>query len=154
MRVQRSATEPTTAPGALPRSDFAGTVEFTPPAGDTRSPEQWARAVWEQAPPPVRGFLRAGWRFGLGLRLGPPGASTHVLGWAVTTATRHAVVLDARSRLMTARNVVELRDARVRWTTFVRFDRWPARPLWFLALPVHRATMRHLLRRAAPRGRR
>ena len=147
MQVQRIAIEPTHTVSALPRSGYAAAFELSRAATDTRSPEQWARAAWEQAPPLVRRLLVAGWRIGLGLRLGPQG--THVLGWALTTTNDRAVVLDARSGLMTARNVVELRDNRLRWTTFVRFDKRPAGTLWFLAAPVHHVMIRYLLRRAA-----
>lgn len=149
MLVQRIAVEPTDAVSPLPRSGYAAAFELGRAATDTRSPEQWARAAWEQAPAPVRWLLLVGWRIGLGLRLAPPGASAQVLGWAMTTTTGQAVVLDARSWLMSARNVVELRGTRVRWTTFVRFDRRPASTLWFLAAPVHHFTIRYLLRRAA-----
>jgi len=152
VQVQRIAIEPANAVGALPQSSYAVGFELSRAAADTRSPEQWARAVWEQAPPPVRRLLLAGWRIGLGLRLGPLDTPAHVLGWALTSATGRAVVLDARSRLMTARNVVELRGTRVRWTTFVRFDRRPAGPLWFLAAPVHQVVIPYLMRRAAAHG--
>ena len=152
MQVQRIAIEPAGALGALPRSGYATAFELSRPATDARSPEQWARAVWEQAPPPVRRFLLAGWRIGLGLRLVPPGTPAQVLGWVLTTTSDRVVVLDARSRLLTARNVVELRDTRVRWTTFVRFDRRPGGALWFLAAPVHQVMIRYLLRHAATTG--
>jgi hypothetical protein len=58
---------------------------FTAPraATDDRTPEQWARAVFEGAPPPVRWFLVNGFRYGLGLRFGPQPSPEHVLGWAI-----------------------------------------------------------------------
>jgi hypothetical protein len=152
VQVQRIAVEPANAVGALPGSGYAVAFELSHPAADTRSPEQWARAVWEQAPRSARRFLLAGWRIGLGLRLGPLDTPAHVLGWMLTSATGRAVVLDARSRWMTARNVVELHGTRVRWTTFVRFDRRPAGPLWSLAAPVHCVVIPYLLRRAAAHG--
>lgn len=152
MQVQRIAIGPADAVGALPQSGYAVAFEVSRPATDARSPEQWARAVWEQAPPPVRRLLLVGWRIGLGLRLGPPDTASHVLGWVLTSTTGRAAVLDARSRLMTARNVVELRGTRVRWTTFVRFDRRPAGTLWFLAARVHHVMIPYLLRRAATHG--
>lgn len=152
MQVKRIAVEPANAVGALPRSGCAVAFELSLPAAGDRSPEQWARAVWEQAPALVRRLLLIGWRAGLGLRLGPLNTPAHVLGWALTSATGQAAVLDARSRLMTARNVVELRDRGVRWTTFVRFDRRPAAALWSLAAPVHCAAIPYLLRRAGDRA--
>ncbi|MFE0019779.1 hypothetical protein [Amycolatopsis sp. NPDC059021] len=149
MQVQRITIEPADAVGALPSSGYAGAFELSHPVTGDRSPEQWARAVWEQAPALVRRLLLGGWRIGLGLRLGPRDTPAQVLGWTLTSATGQVAVLDARSRLLTARNVVELRGARVRWTTFVRFDTRPARVLWSLAVPVHHVMMSYLLRRAA-----
>ncbi|ATY13415.1 hypothetical protein CU254_25500 [Amycolatopsis sp. AA4] len=152
MQVRRIVLEPTDTVGALPSAGYAGGFEFSDPAPGLRSPEQWARAGWEQAPRLVRGFLRFAWRAGLGLRMGPKDSPTHVLGWALVSSTEQAAVLEARSWLLTARNVVELRGTRVRWTTFVRFDRRPAAALWSLAVPVHHALMSRLLRRAAQDG--
>jgi hypothetical protein len=154
VQVQRIAIDPATAVDALPRSGYAVAFVLSHPTEGGRSPEQWARAVWEQAPSPVRWLLLTGWRIGLGLHLTPAqDTSAHVLGWALSRTNDRAAVLDARSRLMTARNVVELDGPRVRWTTFVRFDKRPAGALWSLAAPVHQAVLPYLLRRAAARPR-
>ncbi|WP_409463737.1 hypothetical protein [Amycolatopsis sp. GA6-003] len=152
MQVRRIVLEPADAVGALSSAGYVGGLEFSDPTPGVRSPEHWARAVWEQAPRPVRVFLRFAWRVGLGLRLGPRDSPTQVLGWTLVSSTGQAAVLEARSWLLTARNVVELRGTRVRWTTFVRFDRRPAAALWSLAVPLHHALMSRLLRRAAQDG--
>lgn len=126
--------------------DFTSTVDIARPAGDQRDALQWARAVWEEAPPPMRTFLRAGW-LGLGLttRLAPE----RVLGWTVASATPDRVVLEAPSPLMTTRNIVHLDADRVYWTTEVSYDRFPARHLWALAVPIHELVIPARLRHAA-----
>jgi hypothetical protein len=131
----------------LAGADYASGFETARAATDTRSPEQWARATWEGAPRGVRGFLVTGWKLGLGLRLGS--GSDHVLGWTVVTATPETIVLEARSGLLTAHNMVRVEDTRVLWTTFVRYEKPSARLLWRAAAPVHHLTLPYLLKLAA-----
>ncbi|WP_147397421.1 hypothetical protein [Amycolatopsis panacis] len=80
--------------------DYTSTLYAERDAGDQRTAEQWARAVWEDAPLPMRMFLRAGWRC-LGLR--SPRAPDRVLGWTIAESTPDSVVLEIPSRIMTAR---------------------------------------------------
>ncbi|WP_409464773.1 nitroreductase/quinone reductase family protein [Amycolatopsis sp. GA6-003] len=126
--------------------DFTSTVDIARPAGDQRDALAWARAVWEDAPPPLRVFLRTGW-LGLGLptRLSPD----RVLGWTIASATPDRVVLEAPSPLMTTRNTVHLDADRVYWTTEVSYDRFPARQLWALAAPIHELVVPARLRQVA-----
>lgn len=126
--------------------DYTSTLDIARPSGDRRTAEQWARAVWEQAPAPVRIFLRLGWRC-LGLR--GRSAPQRVLGWRVAESVPERVVLDIPSRIMTARNVIRLDERKVRWTTDVDFDRAPARLLWCMAAPMHQRLIPAQLRRAA-----
>ncbi|GAA3570602.1 hypothetical protein GCM10022222_63400 [Amycolatopsis ultiminotia] len=126
--------------------DYTSTLEIARPAGDRRTAQQWARAVWEDAPRPVRTFLRVGWRC-LGLRADP--APERVLGWTVAESGPDHVVLTVPARIMTSRNVVRLDETHVRWTTDVDFDRSPARLLWSLAVPFHRRLIPARLRRVA-----
>ncbi|MFD2474661.1 nitroreductase/quinone reductase family protein [Amycolatopsis silviterrae] len=131
--------------------DFTSTVDIARPAADPRDALAWARAVWEDAPPPVRAFLRAGW-LGLGLttRLSPE----RVLGWTVVSATPDEAVLETPSPILTARNIVRLDPDRVRWTTEVTYDRFPARQVWAVAVPFHEivipARLRHVAGQARP----
>ncbi|SFQ76885.1 nitroreductase/quinone reductase family protein [Amycolatopsis rubida] len=130
--------------------DFTSTVDIERPDRDKRDALQWARAVWDGAPPPMRGFLRAGW-LGLGLttRLSPD----RVLGWAIASATPDRVVLEAPSPLLTTRNIVHLDADRVYWTTEVTYDRFPARQLWAVAVPIHELVIPARLRHAAGQAR-
>jgi Protein of unknown function (DUF2867) len=117
----------------------------------TRSPELWARAVFEGAPLPVRWFLLAGWRAVLGLRLGPRGSPGHVLGWRIVAAETGAVRLELRSRLMVAQLVLRLERSEAVLTTLVFYHRAAARPLWAVVAPIHRLIIPYLLNRAASR---
>ena len=112
------------------------------------TPEQWARAVFEGAPSGFRAVLRLGWRFALGLRLGPRGAAGYVEGWTITDNSPTAIVLAADSRLLAARNVFAVDGDTATWTTLVRYDNPLARVLWGLAAPVHQLTARPLFARA------
>lgn len=116
------------------------------PAG--HRPEAWMRAVFEDAPAPVRWILLAGWLGALGLRPGPLGSPRHVLGWPVLTSTPDLVVLGQQSRLVTARLFLQVKEARMVWTTQVIFDHVTARPVWAGLGPVHRRIVPYLLGRA------
>ncbi|WP_194891052.1 DUF2867 domain-containing protein [Catenulispora pinisilvae] len=126
--------------------DFRFTGDFDRPAGDERTAEQWARAVWEGASPPTRVFLRVGWRC-LGLRV--PLAPERVLGWTVAESDPERVVLAAPSRLLAARNIVHLDARGVHWTTEVEYRGALGRGLWTVAAPIHKALIPVLVRRAA-----
>lgn len=95
---------------------------------------------------PVRLLLRIGWRcLGLRGRLAPE----RVLVWTVAESHPARVALTMPSPMMTARNVVRVEDARVRWITEIDFDRRAARLLWSIALPIHRLVVLARLRRVA-----
>ena len=127
-------------------SAFALAVRADSPAP---TPEQWARAAFEGAPAPLLRLLPLAWRLGLGLRLGPRPSPGHVLGWSLTGSDTRTATLTARSGLLTAHNVVALRDNEVVRVTLVRFERRAARPLWAVAAPIHHLTVPYLLARAA-----
>ncbi|MFF7725203.1 DUF2867 domain-containing protein [Streptomyces sp. NPDC008001] len=135
--------------GEFAAPGYASAFELTAPGAPSLTPEQWARAVFEGAPAPLRRLLVAGWSGVLGLGLGPRPSPGHVLGWLVSDSGAGSVTLDARSRLMAARNVVVTDGTRVVWTTLVRFERRTGGVLWGAAAPVHHAMVPRLLTRAA-----
>ncbi|ATY12094.1 hypothetical protein CU254_17700 [Amycolatopsis sp. AA4] len=75
-----------------------------------------------------------------------------MLGWTIASATPDRVVLEAPSPLMTTRNIVHLDAARVYRTTEVTCTRFPARPLWALAAPVHELVIPARLRLSSAAG--
>jgi hypothetical protein len=115
---------------------------------DGRSPEQWARAAWEGSPAPLRWIMLAGWRFGLGLRLGPHPSPDHVLGWPVVQRHPDAVVCAADSPILSAYNTFRRDDGHVVWSTFVYYRRPIAGLIWPLAAIAHRPLVRLALRGA------
>ena len=145
-RTQLPADIPAT--GALPDPDYASAFEASIPPTPSRTAEAWARAVFEGAPPAMRWFMRTGWRFPLRFRLAPPGAPDHILGCRIIHDEPTAVVLEQRSPLMTAHNVVLVEPTRVVWATLVRRRSPLARPLWSVAAAIHHRTLPRLLTRA------
>lgn len=131
-------------------ANYASAFEIIRPEGAAASPERWARAVWEDAPPTLRGFLVVAWRFGLGFRLGPRPAAGYVLGWAIVRSAPDVAVLECRSRFLTGHNIVHVDGPRITWTTLVRYERWPSRVLWPVAAVVHHRVLPYLLSRAKP----
>lgn len=139
--------EPAPVGDLLPGADYtdACAVGLEP---DARTAPEWARAVFEGAPPPARLFLRAGWRL-LGIRLGPASAD-HVLGWRIAATTPAQVVLAADSRVVgPTRLLLRVEPHRTVLATYLRREGPVARPVWALIAPLHRPILRALLARAA-----
>ncbi|MCM3925080.1 hypothetical protein ND748_25865 [Frankia sp. AiPs1] len=131
-----------------PAAEGAGARDAGVRDAGARDAEGWIRAVLEGAPAPVRWFLRAGWQFGLGLRLGPVSSPRHVLGWPIVAREPNVVRLATDSPLVSAELVLRVRPAAISLTTSVTFTRRAARLLWTAALPLHRLSVPRLLRRA------
>src|SRR5437879_5670662 len=105
------------ATDTLPNPDYASA--FAQPIAPTppRSAEAWARAVFEDAPPSMRWFIRTGWRFPLRFQLAAPGTPGHVLGCRIIHNEPAMFVIEQRSPLMTAHNTVLVEHARIVWVT-------------------------------------
>lgn len=141
--------EETRALDTLEGPNYAVCFQVRPIDAEARTPEQWARTVLEGVPPAVRWYLVFGWRFGLGLRLGPQPSPSHVLGWKIVRSTPDAIILEVQSSLLTAHNVLQVKDTRVLLTTFVRYERRSAAAVWSVAAPLHQRTVPYLLNHAA-----
>jgi hypothetical protein len=129
--------------------DYRDAFEVPTDRTDTRTPEQWARAVFEGAPRKSRWFLLLGWRGVLGLRLGPRPSSSHVLGWRIVETSPEAVRLELRSALMTAHLILRVASSTAVLTTHVYYTRRLAHLLWAAVGPIHRQMIPYLLGRAA-----
>lgn len=121
-------------------------------AADKRTPEQLARAVFEQAPRPVRWFLVSGFRYGLGLKFGPRPSPEHVLGWAIIDRSPESVTIESRSWFLTSRLVFQTETTRVTQSTYVRYDRRIAAIIWPPVSILHRQIVPRILRHAAGRA--
>jgi hypothetical protein len=122
--------------------------------GDDRTPEEWARSAFEDAPRVVRWFVLFGWRYVLGFVLGPRPSPVHVSGWSVLRTEPAVLVLGVQSRLLTAHKWVRVEHDTVVMTTFVHYAGALGRVAWTLVVPVHHRTEPYLLGRAAASARR
>jgi hypothetical protein len=129
--------------------DYIDAFEVPISSTNTSTPEQWARAVFENAPRPVRWFLLLGWRGVLGLRLGPRPSSDHVLGWRIVETSPEAVRLELRSAFMTAQLILRVASSTAVLTTNVYYTQRLAHPLWAAVGLIHRQMIPYLLGRAA-----
>ncbi|MEV5574800.1 hypothetical protein AB0L06_32595 [Spirillospora sp. NPDC052269] len=130
--------------------DFACSYEVAIATGDQRTSEQWAREIWEGAAAPLRWFMIIGWRFVLGLRLGPLTSSPeHILGWRIVTNGADEVVCRLGSGSLDADNVFQRLDDTFVWSTFVTYKRRRARVVWPPVSLIHRLLVRISLQRAA-----
>jgi len=151
-RVVRSVRVPSPTEGSIgvpDEYDFGCAYEVAIAPGDNRTSEEWARAVWEGAPTPLRWFMVVGWRFVLGLRLGPRSSPDHILGWRIVHLDPDVTVCKLRSGVLSASNVFRKVDGEVFvWSTFVVYTRPMARVIWPLVSSSHRLLVRIALRRA------
>lgn len=108
-----------------------------------KSPEQWARALFEEVAGRSGQFV---WRVLLGLRL--QASPDRVAGWEIAARGGDWLVLEARSWFMTGNLVVLADDERVSLGTFVRYDRPVAARIWPPLARKHRRFAPDLLRDA------
>jgi hypothetical protein len=132
-------------------ADYAAAFALTTDGARTRTPVQWARAVFEGAPASLRWCMLFGWTRVLGLRLDPRPSDDHVLGWAIADSdvVPGSAALIAASRFLRASNTVIVEESTVTWVTLVHSSSAAGRPLWAMARPIHHLTIRFLLARAA-----
>ncbi len=111
-----------------------------------RSPEQWARALFEE----VAGSTgQVVWRVLLGLRLSRPSTTGHVAGWEIGAANDRWVRLEAGGRWLTGNLLVAADGREVSMATIIRYHgRWGAW-LWRILSRVHCREAPGLLRDAA-----
>jgi hypothetical protein len=133
----------------LSRVDYADAFMVDVDAVRERTAEQWARAVLEGAPAPVRRTLTSGWD-ALGLKLGGEGVEGFVLGWQIRRSTPDEVILGADSRIgMPAELLVKREPQALLFSTFVQHDNRMARTVWAGVEPVHVPIVRRVLARVA-----
>lgn len=131
------------------RCDYEDSFEASVAATNERTPERWARTVFEDAPRSVRWFLLVGFRYGLNLRLASRTSPKHVFGWAIIDQEPDSLTIESRSWCLTSRLLFQTRPARVTLSTHVRYDKPIAKILWPPVSSLHRQILPRLLRRAA-----
>ena len=137
----------------LARVDYADAfVVETVPAAD-RTPEQWARAILEDAPLAVRQSLRTGWS-ALGLKVAGGQREGSVLGWEVRQSTPDFVLLGRDSRIGMPGELLFKREGdALLFSTFVQKGNPVTRALWAGVEPKHVRIVRRLLEDACRRWR-
>jgi len=134
--------------GSLGPCEYRDATAVEAPAAPLQSPEDWVRLVFEGAPTVMRWFLLAGWRAGLGLRLAPRHSADQVLGWPIVHRGPNWVMIEQRSRFLTAHQVFWIGPDQLVQATFVRYDHPLASWVWPPVSVVHRRVIPYLLGRA------
>ena len=98
---------------------------------------------------PVRWFMLAGWRLGLGLRLGSIRSPDHILGWHIAARHSDEILCQAESWFLDAHNAFHIGDGQLVWSTFISYTRPLARVVWPPVAVIHRQLVRRALQRAA-----
>ena len=133
--------------GTLPRVDYADAFAVDGVLAQSRSPEEWARAVFEGLPASRRRALRTGWT-SLGLKLGPVVSDRTVEGWELRRSDPDVAILGADSRIgMPAELFVERGEDCVLFGTLVQQRNWVARRLWAAITAFHQRVVKLVLER-------
>lgn len=133
----------------LPRIDYEDA--FMVSGAVDRTPQQWVRAVIDDAPARVRARLFMGW-LSLGLRLGLPWSSRRVLGWRVARSEPGWLLLRANSWLGLRGELLFRREpGGLLFATLIQQTNPAARATWARVTDTHQHVVRSLLTHAANR---
>jgi len=131
---------------SLPDIDYAD--QFTLSTRADATPEQWARAMFGDAPSVGELLI---WRVILGLRLERARSPVTVGGWHIGDGGDDWIRLEAASWFLTGNLVVLAADGRVSLATFLHYDRSVGHAVWPLLSTIHRRLVPGVLRAAAAR---
>lgn len=135
-------------------ADYEVAFAVERPRGTAMPAEQWARAMWEEAPRAMRWFLIVGW-LGITLRIRPRRSPGRILGWPIEGASPDTVVLAVTAWVgMTSCNVISVDAGRVTLSSFVRCVgplKPVARVVWAVTRPIHEAVLPALMNGAVRR---
>jgi hypothetical protein len=124
---------------------------FIVDAAGQQTAEQWAHAVFNEAPLRVRARLVSGWT-GLGLNLAGPSSAPRVLGWKVQTSSPDVMLLAADSILgLQAELLFRTEPRGLLFATLIQQNNPAARALWVRITPTHQKVVRSLLEHAVHR---
>jgi hypothetical protein len=149
---RRSVPGPVRAIDPLTDPDYTDSFEVDMSGAKPRSPEQWARATFEDAPVAMRWFLLLGWRVGLGLRLGPLRSPDHVQGWHIADRATSSVILELQSWFLNCHLVFWLDDTRLVFSSSIRYERKIGAVIWPPVSIIHRRAVAYLLQHAVYRA--
>lgn len=155
-RAQRTRVAPAVrAVGPFTEAcDYEVAFEIERPEDPTRSAEQWARAMFEEAPLAMRWFLIVGWS-AITCRISPRRSSARILGWQIESTSPQTTVIAVQAWVgLTSWLIFSIDEDFVTVASFVRFS-GPVTPLaravWAATVPLHERILPHLLTAARRR---
>jgi hypothetical protein len=129
----------------LTRIDYEDAFLVENVAAEVRTAEQWARAILEDAPPPVKGKVLLGW-LAIGLRPTVSASRRSVLGWEIRASTPDFVLLGRASLIgMPGQLLFKRERDALLFATFVQHHNPIARAVWAATEPRHVPIVRDLL---------
>jgi hypothetical protein len=131
---------------SLPRIDYADRFALSTDAAAT--PEQWARAMFGDAPGVAEWFI---WRGVLGLRLRRGRSPATVAGWRIGGRGEDWIRLETASSSLGANLIVQTQEGRVSLTTCLDQGRRRDELVWHRLSAVHRRLVPRVLRDAERR---
>jgi hypothetical protein len=131
------------AKSSLSRIDYVDHFSVTHEIEAHATAEQWARAMFGDAPDLTERLL---WSGILGLRLHRSGSAQTIAGWAVTGQGEGWVRMSAASRSIDAELILRTSEGASGLATLVRYNRKGASAVWVPVSFVHRRLAPFLLR--------
>jgi hypothetical protein len=122
----------------LSRVDYADAFVVENGRAQDRTAEQWARAIFEDAPMRMGLPVRWAW-LAQGLKLGSARSDRLVFGWELRRSTPDFALLGADSRIGMPAEILFMRQQdSLLVAVFVQHDNHIARAVWAGVRPVHR----------------
>jgi hypothetical protein len=149
VRWHRNVPEAIRSLDTLACPDYAVIVTATVSETQSRTPEQWLRAMLKGVPRGLLLFVPFVQRVALGLRLQRRPSPDHVLGWKIADRGDNWLRIEAASWFLTGHVVVHVDDCQLSFATFIRYDRPPAALVWAPVSLIHRQVALALMRSAA-----
>jgi hypothetical protein len=148
----RPVPEAVRAADTMAAPDYVDGFSVPVPGGaSATTAEQWARAIFDDAPRTLYYFVVIGWRVVLGLRFGPRPSPEHVIGWRLAERGENWVRIEVGSTMLEAHIVFWLDPDRLTFSTSAHYERRRAQLIWIALSPVHGVVVPMLLRSALRR---
>lgn len=145
VRQERPIPDRIRALTTFERVDYADAFTVAVRGASASSPEEWARALVEDAAGAAGQFV---WRRILGLGLEPRPSAGRIGGWEVADRGDDWIRLEARSWFMAAQIAAYVSEDEVTAASFVRYDHPIARVVWVPVSIAHQRALPGLLRAA------
>ncbi|MFD0360486.1 hypothetical protein ACFQZZ_03370 [Nocardia sp. GCM10030253] len=140
---QHEVPEAVRALSTIADPDYVDLFTLVTSDASSWSPEQWARAAFEDVAGLAGQFI---WRALLGLRL--ERRPSHVAGWTIVDRGDNWLTLEARSWMLTGNLVIQVEREHLSLATFLRYDKPMGKRVWATLSAKHRKVAPGLLRDA------